>query len=201
MRDFPINSQDHYLYDPQKEYGITLIELLITLFLFSVLFFFAHQSYQNFQRTMNEEILLATFMQQLKMAKTLASIENRALTLCGTLNGVTCVSAQEKKWQGWLLFYDDHATFTPDKETIIAYQAPRELLEKGFYLKTTNNIGGGINFKSRREYAYGMARSLANGRIYLCRPPDKALKNQLFYTIIINVYGYSRLAHKKGACP
>lgn len=184
-----------------KEYGMTLIELLLLLLLSAVLFFFAKQSYQSFQRIMHEELLLTNFRQHLKMAKRLASLEDRGVTLCGTQDGKSCVSPQEKRWSGWLLFYDDLATFSPAPERIIAIQHPPVLRQQGFYLQTTSNIGGGIHFRARREYAYGMARSLANGRIHLCAIVQSAAQGTMNYAFIINVYGYSRLTKEKGACP
>lgn len=188
---------------PVKEHGITLIELLITLSLISVLFFFAQQSYQSVQRALHEEMLLYHFMQQLKIAKNLASIQDRAITLCGTLDGISCIAPKEDRWYGWLLFYDDAATFIPEKALMINSLTPQQLPAKGFYLQTTQNIGGGIHFKARRQYAYGMARSLANGRILLCAPPSSTLTTTTsqHYQFVINVYGYFRLTTEKGACP
>ena len=181
---------------PSKEYGITLIELLITLSISSILFLFASSSHQSIQVALQEEFLKYEFTQQLRMAKNLASIENRAITLCGTLDGKTCIDAKNQKWHGWLLFYDDQASFQPQEELII-HQKPISLLfDKGFHIKTTINIGGGINFKARRQYAYGMARSIANGRIQICKNET----NDKGFDFIINVYGYFRTEKGKDAC-
>lgn len=188
--------------DPQKEYGITLLESLMTILLISVLFFFAKQAYQSLQITLYEEFTYFEFTQNLKMAKSLASIENRALTLCGTFDGNSCIDANEKEWLGWIFFYDDQATFIPQPDQILHYQSPESLRKRGLYFISTTNIGGGINFRPRREYAYGMARSLPNGRIKLCYNPQTTSKisQPMHYSFIINVYGYFRIEKEKGAC-
>lgn len=185
-----------------QEHGITLIELLITMAISSMLLLFASQSYQALQQTLHEEMIQMELSQLLKVAKNLASIEERGISLCGSLDGKKCIKAKEKKWSGWLLFYDHQATFIPESKFIIHYQPPSSLQKKGFHLRTTSNIGGGIHFRARREYAYGMARSLANGRIKLCPISQSTIQSSLLehYEFIINVYGYSRLTKEKGAC-
>lgn len=185
-----------------QERGVTLIELLITIAISSVLFLYAYQSYRSFQQTLHEEIIQFELSQLLKTAKSLASIEERGISLCGSFDGKICVTAEEKQWQGWILFYDELATFTPKPEFIIQHQPSNILQKKGFHLRTTSNIGGGINFRARREYAYGMARSLANGRIKLCPTSQSTIQSSPLehYEFIINVYGYSRLTKEKGAC-
>lgn len=183
---------------PTKEYGITLIELLITVSISAILFLFAYRASQSMQLAIYEELIKFEFAQQLKIAKSLASIENRAITLCGSQDGKTCIEAKKQEWHGWLLFYDDQVTFKPQKEMII-HQKPISLLfEKGFHIKTAANIGGGINFKPRRQYAYGMARSIANGRIKICQnEPDN---QNISFDFVINVYGYFRTENGEDAC-
>lgn len=185
-----------------QEYGVTFIESLMTILLIAVLFFFAQQSYQSFQITLHEEMTQFELIQNLQIAKSLASIEDRSLTLCGTIDGNSCIDAQDKNWFGWLLFYDDKASFIPLKDHILHYQSPASLEKRGLMLITTSNIGGGINFRPRREYAYGMARSLANGRIKLCYNKKSLEKRDqtMHYAAIINVYGYFRLEKEKSAC-
>lgn len=184
------------------EYGFTIMESLITTLLMTVLFFLAQQTYRNFQLTIYNETIQQTLTLQLKMAKNLASIKKRAITLCGSFDGKSCIQAEDYKWRGWLLFFDEDATFIADQTEILYYQAPSSLYEKGFYLQTTTNIGGGINFRVHREYAYGMARSLPNGRIKLCYRENnlRSLKEPSHYTFVINVYGYFRIVKEKGAC-
>lgn len=187
----------------QKEYGMTLLELLMTLAISSLLFLATSYSYQSLQLTLHEALLRSELMQDLKLAKNLASIEERAITLCHSHNGQKCLGDKDIEWHGWLLFYDDHATFEPQLDTIIHYLPPERLQEKGFYLQSSANIGGGINIKARRQYAYGMGRSLPNGRIKLCYNNHNlsAGKSQLeHYAFIINVYGYFRISKEKGAC-
>lgn len=187
----------------QKEHGMTLLKLLITLAISSVLFLMASYSYQSLQLTLHEELIRSEFMHDLKLAKNLASIEERAISLCHSKNGKECLSGQNTEWHGWLLFYDDLATFKPQLDTIIHYLPPERLWKKGFYFQSSANIGGGINIKARRQYAYGMGRSLPNGRINLCynRLNNSARKSQTeHYAFIINVYGYFRISKEKGAC-
>ena len=186
------------------EYGFTFIESIITILLTSVLFFFAQQTYHRFQLSLHEEILQQNITKYLKLAKTLASIENRAITLCGSIDGKNCLPAQNYIWDGWLLFYDENATFSPEAEKILYYYPPERLSHRGFYLQTTVNIGGGINFSAHRQYAYGMARTLPNGRIKLCRMKEENIflskPQSSHYAFIINVYGYFRISKEKGAC-
>ncbi|MHC5226225.1 prepilin-type N-terminal cleavage/methylation domain-containing protein [Ignatzschineria sp. LJL83] len=187
----------------QDERGMTLLELLVTLAISSVLFLMASHSYQSLQLTLHEELIRSEFMQDLKLAKNLASIEERAISLCHSHNGKECLNDKDIEWFGWLLFYDDSATFKPLPDSIIHYLPPKRLQEKGLYLLSSANIGGGINIKARRQYAYGMGRSLPNGRIKLCYNNHNlsAGKSQTeHYAFIINVYGYFRISKEKGAC-
>ncbi len=183
------------------EYGITLLETLITIALVALIALFATPLYHNLQMTFQAEKLQLLLSQDLQLAKNLASIENRALSLCGTENGHQCVSAQSENWPGWMLFYDDTASFTPTPDQIIHYIPPSKL-SPYFIIKSTVNIGGGINIAPRREYAYGMGRSLPNGRLKLCpqSPTTNKQQEQKHMEWIINVYGYFRTSQEKGRC-
>ncbi len=191
---FPISS----------ERGMTLIECLITLTLTSIIALWVTTFYRNFTIMLQAEKLQFLITQDLQLAKNLASTENRAISLCGTINGNQCVTAQTDHWPGWILFYDDNATFTPTAESMIHAVSPTEL-SPHFILKSTVNIGGGINIAPRREYAYGMGRSLPNGRLILC-PQNTHISNptqsshQTHPEWIINVYGYFRITQEKGRC-
>ncbi len=181
-----------------KEYGITLFELLITLSISSILSLFAYRASQSIQLAIYEELIKFELSQQLTLAKNLASIEDRAVTLCGSQDGKTCIDAKSQQWHGWLLFYDDQVTFKPQKEMIIQQKPISLLFEKGFHIQTAANIGGGINFKPRRQYAYGMARSIANGRIKICH--NQSNDKDVSFDFVINVYGYFRTEKGEGAC-
>ncbi|WP_051396096.1 GspH/FimT family protein [Ignatzschineria larvae DSM 13226] len=194
-----------------SERGISLIESLITLLLIALIALFATPLYHNLKITLQAEKLQFLLTQDLQLAKSLASIEHRPISLCGTENGYQCVSPQTETWLGWILFYDDTANFIPTSDTIIHSVNPNELAPY-FILKSTVNIAGGINIAPRREYAYGMGRSLPNGRIKLCPQPAKISNssntsdhsnNQEIQTDtewIINVYGYFRVSKEKGRC-
>ncbi len=198
-----------------SERGISLIESLITLLLIALIALFATPLYHNLKITLQAEKLQFLLTQDLQLAKNLASIEHRPISLCGTENGHQCVSPQTEVWYGWILFYDDSATFIPTPETIIHAVNPDELTSH-FILKSTVNIAGGINIAPRREYAYGMGRSLPNGRIKLCPHQSTKTSNssnsptnsdsstnqdsQIHAEWIINVYGYFRVSKEKGRC-
>lgn len=181
-----------------KEHGFTIIEFVITLSIITLLLLLAHPLYQYYQQSIHEAIVHYELEQDLRLAKNLASIEERYITLCGSNNGFECINPQAQQWRGWILFYDDKVTFTPIQSQIIHVVMPDLLQKAGVILETTVNIGGGINFGPRREYAYGMGRSIPNGRIKLCRiTPQKGLEHIAF---IVNVYGYFRLSQEKSAC-
>lgn len=194
-----------------SEQGFSLIESLITLLLIALIALFATPLYHNLKITLQAEKLQFLLTQDLQLAKSLASIEHRPISLCGTENGHQCVSPQTEVWLGWILFYDDTANFMPTSDTIIHSVNPDELTPH-FILKSTVNIAGGINIAPRREYAYGMGRSLPNGRIKLCPQSSKTSNNtpnsapsthqdiDIHTEWIINVYGYFRMSKEKGRC-
>lgn len=180
------------------ELGFTLFELLITMSLSILLLLIAVPSYQDFQRGILEELVILQLSEDFKLAKNLANIEGRAITICGSADGQYCISAEEYHWPGWILFYDADASFHPQTENIIHYYAHSDIQPSGLVIQSTRNIGGGINIQPRRQYAYGMARSLPNGRINLCQR-SKGRASQ-YTSIVINVYAYSRLEKKSGIC-
>lgn len=186
--------QKHY----PHELGFTLFELLITISLSIFLLLMAIPSYQNFQKNILEELVILQLSEDFKLAKNLANIENRAITICGSADGLRCISAEEYNWPGWILFYDTDASFHPQAENIIHYYAHSDIQPSGLVIQSTRNIGGGINIQPRRQYAYGMARSLPNGRINLCQR-SKGSTSQ-YTSIVINIYAYSRLEKKSGIC-
>lgn len=181
----------------EKEYGITLLELLITIALSCFILFFAQPIYSNFQTTIREEIAVSALSEVVILAKNLASIEERSLTLCGSIDGKSCIDAEQYDWPGWILFYDE-ASFIPSPDTLIHYFSSENLHPFNLTIKTSRNIGGGLNVGPRRQYAYGMARSIPNGRIDLCRSDHQATDQ--YTSIVINVYGYARIEKKRGAC-
>lgn len=185
-------------YSDNNEKGFTLIELMITIVIMTLLLLFIIPNYQNFQRAIQEELIILQFSEDLMLAKNLANIEDSAVTLCGSLDGKHCIDADRYNWPGWVMFYDIEAKFQPTSENIIHYFSPEDLSPSGISIISTRNIGGGINIKPRRQYAYGMARSLPNGRINLC--PDHPHSTAQYTSIVINVYGYSRLEKKSGIC-
>ncbi len=184
--------------DRSRENGFTLIELLITLIISTTILLLAIPLYQNVKISIQKEIVTLQLAQDLKLAKNLAGIEERYITLCGTTDGQSCVDAKQYEWSAWMMFYDDERTFIPDGNTLIHYYEAQNLAPYHLYIQTTRNIGGGINMSPRAEYAYGMARSIANGRINLCGKRDRP---QTYYpSMVINVYGYSRADREQGTC-
>ena len=182
----------------RKERGFTIIEFVITLSITALLTLLAYPLYRNYQQAIHESIVHFKLDQDLKLAKNLAAIEERYISLCGSNNGIECVSPQIQQWRGWILFYDDEVSFIPQVSTIIHVTSPKLLQKADIILETTLNIGGGINFGPRREYAYGMGRSIPNGRIKLCKiAPQKGYEHVAF---IVNVYGYFRITQEKSAC-
>ena len=187
-------------FNTTDESGATLIELLFTLLLIALLFFSLSPLYRSLEESLTLEIAKFHLKQDLQMAKNLASLEERSITLCGSRDGYQCLDEEERSWPGWLLFYDDMQQFTPSEESILHYYPLFEKSNQKLILTTTANIGGGLNISARREYAYGMARSIANGRINICRQGDHNASSNSYPSFIINVYGYFRLTAEKGSC-
>lgn len=178
------------------EKGFTLIELLITLFISSLLLFMIVPAYDHFQASIEEELVVLQLSEDFLLAKNLANIDNTAVTICGSVDGKQCIEAQALKWPGWLVFYDPDITFIPHNDYIIHYFPLKKHIKTEINIISNRNIGGGLNIKPRRQYAYGMARSIPNGRVNICQNKTPSR----YTSIVINVYGYTRLEKKSGAC-
>ena len=194
MRTIPptiTKSQPHL-----HEKGFTLIELLITLLVTSLLLLMIIPAYDRFQSAIEEELIILQLSEDFLLAKNLANIENTAVTICGSIDGKQCIESQSYNWPGWLVFYDPDNTFIPHDDYLIHYFSLQKQIKTDIKIISNRNIGGGLNIKPRRQYAYGMARSIPNGRVNICQ---KNSPNQ-YTSIVINVYGYIRLEKKSGAC-
>lgn len=187
------------IYTPNHERGMTLLEMILLLLLIALTSFALIPLYRSLHESILLEIATFHLKQDLQMAKNLASLEERSLTLCGSRDGLHCLGEEERIWPGWLLFYDDQQQFIPIEETILHYYPLAKKSRQQLMITTTVNIGGGLNINARREYGYGMARSLPNGRINICYQ-NKAQNHQNLPSFIINVYGYFRLTNEKGSC-
>ena len=183
-----------------NEMGIMLIELLLLLLLISLTIFTLTPLYHSLRESIALEIATFHLKQDLQMAKILASLEERSLSICGSQDGRHCLEEESGIWPGWLLFYDDQQQFIPTEETILHYYPLADRSQQKLIITTTTNIGGGLNISARRNYGYGMARALPNGRINICHQNLAENQQISFPSFIINVYGYFRLTHEKGSC-
>ncbi len=181
----------------EREQGFTILELLISIIIVSLLSFLVTTNYRTLKENLLEQELIFALSNDLQFAKNLASVTNHAISICGSADGTQCNEDQDKMWRGWMLFFDREKIFIPKIDQIIRFHPPGKL--SPFYIHSSANIGGGINIAPRRQYAYGMGRSIPNGRLTICHENSET-DQQMNTQWVINVYGFFRTEIKRGGC-
>src|SRR5699024_10010687 len=122
----------------------------------------------------------------LNHAKQLANHHKRSISICPTINQTHCSDNPQSWAYGWLLFFDDDATWLPSDPSIIRVT---ELIKppKKLIINPNRNIAQGLSIAPLRRMGKTQGTGLPNGRFTLCAHAQKKM------TIYINVFGMARL--------
>ncbi len=173
--------------------GATLLEVTVGLLIFSILLTFSIPSYyqalerNRFKRTVH------TLFDDLNYAKQLANHHKRSISICPTINQTHCSDNPQHWADGWLLFFDDDATWSPSDASIIRVT---ELIKspKNLTINPNRNIAQGLSIAPLRRMGKTQGTGLPNGRFTLCA------NAQTKVTIYINVFGIPRLEASDQSC-
>lgn len=169
--------------------GFTLVELLITVAVFSVLLLVVTASYEPLISNNRLASSVNTFMGSLARGRTEAGKLSTAVTICSSSNGTSCNAGAN--WEnGWIIFNDADADAVVDAgdgdrivKVFAALGNQDTLRRSGFAF-----AAGRIQFNSRGELRGGNARP---GSFVLC---DGNGVNAEARAVVINLSGSVRMA-------
>lgn len=146
-----------------KQYGITLIELIVTLAVLSILVAFGVPSMQDVIKRNKVQSILQDFSTSLKFARSEAVRQSGKVSMCASSNQTSCAGTGNWK-QGWIIFKDVDGDRIVDSGTDTLLRA-HEGLDDGHTLTFDYSATAlAVTFKAR-GYTDGQ-----NGTFKLCAP-------------------------------
>lgn len=139
----------------QRQLGLTLIELMITLSIIAILVALAGPPYRQFIQNQRLSAASSELQRALWLARAEAMTRARRVTACRSANGADC-SATAGTWtQGWMVFVDTDGDGTRDTdEPILLVQQP---------LTGISSANGSTNLASYVSYTGTGYAALLNG--------------------------------------
>ncbi|NEX17169.1 MAG: hypothetical protein C1943_11185 [Halochromatium sp.] len=180
---------------PNAMFGITLIELVITLSIAAILMTIAVPSFQGLTRANRIAALTNELSSALQLARSEAITRGQTVTLCESddiLDATpSCNPASGDNWNlGWLVFVDN------DNDGVL--DAGEELLRVGQpSIEAATILSSGSNFADYIKFSSdGQSRGSSgpNGTIAICIAPDER-------DLILNIIGRLKLDKDQGHCP
>lgn len=170
--------------------GFSLIELLVVLALVAVFLTLAAPSLTDMIQRSRVSSSVATFMMDLKFAKSTAMKRGQAVTVCASRDGLTCLDSNQ--WHlGWIVFNDVDSSGTVDAgDAVIRVRAAWT---------------GGDTFVSPSELTavtfgrMGMASNLGDGPFTLVASTSPA-KTASTQCVVLNQVGNQTLQTQGSGC-
>ncbi|WP_394809161.1 GspH/FimT family pseudopilin [Nitrosomonas sp.] len=168
--------------------GVTLIELLVALSVFSILLTIGVPSFSQFTTSTRLSSYANTLFSHMALARSEAVKRNARVVICKSSDGSTCTSLGN--WsQGWIVFadLDNNASANAGEQIITTMSA----LSTGFSLSGNTNVSSYISYD-----AQGIPKlttgGFQSGTITLCPAAPAASGNGR--DIILSSSGRSRIA-------
>lgn len=171
-----------------RQYGFTLIELVITVAIVGILAGVVAPSFSSFVQEKRLNAQMNNLIASVHMARAEASTRRTIVTMCASTNGATCNSTA---WEnGWIIFTDENNSgnaVMDGTDELIRFQEALEgnttIRELGFSFPSN----GQIIFKNN---GFMLSNAPDSGTLTLC--DDRGVDDAR--AIIINISGTSRLA-------
>ena len=157
--------------------GFSLLELIIVLVLFGIIFSFALPAYENVKISTDLNNQTTTFQQSLLYTRSEAVKRNRNMTMCKSANtdtaNPTCTT--NGTWDsGWIVFADENANGAVD--------AGEDLLRIGEQFKDGYTLDGSLAFNDLVVFQpTGVTPS--QGFFVMCKDNDSKYSNVLVITV------------------
>lgn len=172
----------------QRCHGVTLVELLVALSVFSILLTVGVPSFSQFTTSTRLSSYANTLLSHMALARSEAVKRNVRVVICKSSDGSTCTSLGN--WnQGWIVFadLDNNASASTGEQIITTMPA----LSTGFSLSGNTNVSNYISYD-----AQGIPKlttgGFQSGTITLCPAAPAASGNGR--DIILSSSGRSRIA-------
>ena len=145
----------------QKQYGFTVIEMMITLAIIGILVAAAGPGYQDFVANSRMNAQSSEFLTGMQYARSEAIKRNATVSICKSSNGSSC--AASGTWsQGWIIFVDGGTTGTVDGGDIIL--RAHEALSGGVTMVGTTAVASVISYQSNGMAAQAGQLDMCNSR-------------------------------------
>ena len=105
--------------------GFTLVEMMITVFIMSVLVSFAFPAMKEAVRSYQLTSKANNVANILNHARSEAAKRGLRVTICSSTDGASCAGANQNNWhQGWIMFVDNDNNATVSGTDVIVQSAP-----------------------------------------------------------------------------
>lgn len=167
--------------------GVTFVELLVTLSIFSILLAVGVPSFSQFTANNRLNSYANTLFSHLSLARSEAIKRNTRVAICKSMDGSSCASSGD--WsQGWIVFVDldNNASVGNDEQIITTMPA----LSAGFSFAGNTNVSNYISYDGQgiQKLTSGGFQS---GTITLCPAAPAAAGNGR--DVILSSSGRSRV--------
>ena len=171
--------------------GVTLVEMLVALAIFSTLLLIALPSYHAWiaDEELRDEV--AALVGALSLARSQAIKENQRVDLCPSVDGATC--ANNGRWEaGWIMFADDdHDGERGAGERIIRASPPAR---PGITVRGNRPVRDYVSYTSAGHTRMASG-ALQMGTFVVCRPGQEEVD------VILANGGRVRVDRPRTRCP
>jgi type IV fimbrial biogenesis protein FimT len=172
---------------PERQTGVTLIELLVTISIAAILLAIAVPGFQDFFRRNRVDSAASDLMAALNLARSEAIRRGVPVSLCKSGNGTTCVQGGNNWEQGWIVFANpNNDGLRGDDEEIIRVH---QQLQSAITLRPTDNYDNFLTYRSD-----GRVNTI--GTFVICHNGQPAGAR----SITINVAGRARYVDNVANC-
>jgi type IV fimbrial biogenesis protein FimT len=129
----------------RHQQGVNLVELMVTLGVFSLSVAMGIPSFQSLTTTIQRDAVLSEFTAALRFARSEAGRRGVSVTVCPSADRATCAAGDAPDWNtGWITFVDldDSGALELGEQVLSVYETKRP----DFSLRGDDTLANGITF-------------------------------------------------------